>query len=90
MVINWTARPRKEHSDFHELLTAATSMPAFFLDVLPQQLILDMCASPGSKISQLIEIIHGQQEGIVIANELDKKRAHIHLLINCSGIRVPM
>ncbi|KAF1779891.1 S-adenosyl-L-methionine-dependent methyltransferase [Phytophthora cactorum] len=46
--------------------------------------VLDMCASPGSKTTQVIDFLlsaengkSGEQSGLVIANDLDKKRAYM-------------
>uniref|UniRef100_A0AAR2IYE5 tRNA (cytosine(34)-C(5))-methyltransferase n=1 Tax=Pygocentrus nattereri TaxID=42514 RepID=A0AAR2IYE5_PYGNA len=45
-------------------------------------LILDMCAAPGSKTAQLIEMLHADMdvpfpEGFVIANDVDNKRCYL-------------
>jgi multisite-specific tRNA:(cytosine-C5)-methyltransferase len=37
-------------------------IPPHFLDVKPGQVVLDMCAAPGSKSAQLAEMIHGDEE----------------------------
>uniref|UniRef100_A0A8C3SYD8 tRNA (cytosine(34)-C(5))-methyltransferase n=1 Tax=Chelydra serpentina TaxID=8475 RepID=A0A8C3SYD8_CHESE len=44
--------------------------------------ILDMCAAPGSKTAQLIEMLHADMnvpfpEGFVIANDIDNKRCYL-------------
>eukprot|EP01127_Copromyxa_protea_P012839 TRINITY_DN3379_c0_g1_i1.p1 TRINITY_DN3379_c0_g1~~TRINITY_DN3379_c0_g1_i1.p1 ORF type:complete len:678 (+),score=195.99 TRINITY_DN3379_c0_g1_i1:14-2047(+) len=59
-------------------------IPPMFLDVQPHHNVLDMCAAPGSKTSQLVEFLHAQRDmsnkdsliptGIVIANDADRKR----------------
>ena len=55
-------------------------IPVRFLDVRPSQSILDMCAAPGSKTTQLLEGIMTESnefpDGIVIANDSDQKRAY--------------
>lgn len=33
-------------------------VPPLLLDVQPDHLVLDACASPGSKTTQIIEIMH--------------------------------
>jgi 16S rRNA C967 or C1407 C5-methylase (RsmB/RsmF family) len=39
-------------------------VPPLFLDVLPHHRVLDMCAAPGSKTFQLLEMLHaGEGEG---------------------------
>ncbi|KAJ1606899.1 SUN RNA methyltransferase-like protein [Cryptosporidium canis] len=63
---------------------AVSMLPVLFLDVRPHHYILDMCSAPGSKTSQIIEILQEEQavtgeypEGFVIANDLDTRRAHM-------------
>jgi 16S rRNA C967 or C1407 C5-methylase (RsmB/RsmF family) len=46
---------------------AASMLPVALLQPQPQQLILDMCAAPGSKATQIAEAI--APSGIVVANE---------------------
>ena len=62
-------------------------MPPILLDVTADHSILDMCAAPGSKTSQLLELIQAssmidlkqpnshQPKGFVVANDADSKRA---------------
>lgn len=57
-------------------------VPPLVLDVKPSHKILDMCAAPGSKTAQLIEMIHSDErsvlpEGFVIANDLDNNRCYM-------------
>ncbi|EMP28679.1 tRNA (cytosine(34)-C(5))-methyltransferase [Chelonia mydas] len=52
------------------------------LEKFHQFLILDMCAAPGSKTAQLIEMLHADMnvpfpEGFVIANDVDNKRCYL-------------
>eukprot|EP00898_Chlorokybus_atmophyticus_P000654 jgi/Chlat1/158/Chrsp1S03099 len=61
---------------------AVSMVPPFFLDVQPHHQILDMCAAPGSKTFQLLEMLHANDpvavpEGMVIANDLDTQRCHL-------------
>ncbi|XP_014478444.1 PREDICTED: tRNA (cytosine(34)-C(5))-methyltransferase isoform X2 [Dinoponera quadriceps] len=56
-------------------------VPPLVLDVKPSHKVLDMCAAPGSKTAQLIEMIHADEgdvlpEGFVIANDLDNNRCY--------------
>ncbi|KAF2099849.1 S-adenosyl-L-methionine-dependent methyltransferase, partial [Rhizodiscina lignyota] len=37
-------------------------VPPLFMDIKPGMTVLDMCAAPGSKTAQLIEMIHGGEE----------------------------
>ncbi|KZC14150.1 PREDICTED: tRNA (cytosine(34)-C(5))-methyltransferase [Dufourea novaeangliae] len=57
-------------------------VPPLVLDVKPSHKVLDMCAAPGSKTAQLIEMIHSEEgtalpEGFVIANDLDNNRCYM-------------
>ncbi|KOX72241.1 tRNA (cytosine(34)-C(5))-methyltransferase [Melipona quadrifasciata] len=57
-------------------------VPPLVLDVKSNHKVLDMCAAPGSKTTQLIEMIHSDEEsafpeGFVIANDLDNNRCYM-------------
>lgn len=54
-------------------------IPPLFLEVEPHHIVLDTCASPGSKTAQLIEALHQKADptGFVIANDSDYKRSHM-------------
>ncbi|ESQ46399.1 hypothetical protein EUTSA_v100000641mg, partial [Eutrema salsugineum] len=62
---------------------AVSMLPPLFLDVHPDHFVLDMCAAPGSKTFQLLEIIHESAEpgslpnGMVVANDVDYKRSNL-------------
>lgn len=62
---------------------AVSMVPPLFLDVHPDHFVLDMCAAPGSKTFQLLEIIHQSTkagslpDGMVIANDLDVQRCNL-------------
>ncbi|KAI9444273.1 cytosine-5--methyltransferase [Lactarius indigo] len=64
---------------------AVSMLPPLFLDVQPHHLVLDMCAAPGSKTSQLLESLHSSQSllessvppGLLVANDSDSKRAQL-------------
>lgn len=54
-------------------------IPPYFLDVKPDHIVLDMCAAPGSKTTQVIEMMQAQSSpncpsGVVIANEVKSER----------------
>ena len=51
---------------------AVSMIPAIALDAKPGEIILDMCASPGSKTTQICE--HLNNKGVVIANEVVSSR----------------
>ena len=48
-------------------------IPTYFLDVQPTDSVLDLCAAPGSKTSQIAEILD-KEDGFVIANDIDIRR----------------
>ncbi|XP_061344392.1 uncharacterized protein LOC133290324 [Gastrolobium bilobum] len=62
---------------------AVSMVPPLFLDVHSDHFVLDMCAAPGSKTFQLLEIIHQSTkagslpDGMVIANDLDVQRCNL-------------
>ncbi|XP_040209456.1 RNA cytosine C(5)-methyltransferase NSUN2 isoform X1 [Rana temporaria] len=61
---------------------AVSMIPPVLLNVQPHHKILDMCAAPGSKTKQLIEMLHADMdvpfpEGFVIANDVDNKRCYL-------------
>ncbi|GLE02429.1 hypothetical protein PINS_up011267 [Pythium insidiosum] len=84
---------------------AVSMLPVLFLDVAPGQRVLDMCASPGSKTTQALDFLLADKalsgSGMVVANDLDKKRAYMlvhrltrntlrHAVVTCgSGITFP-
>lgn len=75
-------------------------LPPIFLDIQDTDIVLDMCAAPGSKTSQMLEIILTRTQekkllkmtGGVVANDADPKRAFMltHQLqrINTTGMLV--
>ena len=58
---------------------AASMMPVQALDVQPGMRVLDMCAAPGSKSTQIAENLRG--EGLVVVSEPKPGRAN-HLVSN--------
>lgn len=76
------------YKKFHEFLVyetevgnisrqeAVSMIPPLFLDVRPHHCVVDLCAAPGSKTSQLIEAMD-PPTGLLIANDADHKRAHL-------------
>ncbi|KAI8589072.1 NOL1/NOP2/Sun domain family, member 2 [Geranomyces variabilis] len=79
---------------FHRFLVAETEVgnisrqevvsmiPVELMDVKPHHVVLDMCASPGSKTAQILEALHANEsdaipEGLVIANDADQERCYM-------------
>jgi len=58
---------------------AVSMIPALLLDVKPDHRVLDMCAAPGSKTSQIIESLgtNTSSTGFVVANDINEKRAYM-------------
>lgn len=62
---------------------AVSMVPPLFLDVQSHHYVLDMCAAPGSKTFQLLEMIHKTAKleflpkGMVIANDADVRRCNL-------------
>jgi multisite-specific tRNA:(cytosine-C5)-methyltransferase len=62
---------------------AVSMVPPLFLDVQSHHYVLDMCATPGSKTFQLLEMIHKSAKlvflpkGMVIANDVDVQRCNL-------------
>ncbi|KAJ9564686.1 hypothetical protein OSB04_000652 [Centaurea solstitialis] len=88
-------RKNKSLERFHEFLKqeneignltrqeAVSMVPPLFLDVHQDHFVLDMCAAPGSKTFQLLEMIHRTSEveslpsGMVVANDVDVQRCNL-------------
>ena len=84
-------RRNEKFSEFQRFLVVETNagnisrqelvsmIPPLLLDVQPHHAVLDTCASPGSKTTQLIEALHQvpNPTGLVIANDSDYKRSHM-------------
>ncbi|KAF5301115.1 hypothetical protein FQR65_LT08945 [Abscondita terminalis] len=57
-------------------------IPPLLLDIKSHHKVLDMCAAPGSKTAQIIEMLHGNCDdtlptGYVVANDIDNKRCYM-------------
>jgi 16S rRNA C967 or C1407 C5-methylase (RsmB/RsmF family) len=92
-----TIRRHPKLAEFHDWLKIITEagfvtrqetvsmIPPIVLNVQPHHTVLDMCAAPGSKTSQLLEIITSSHNnnnnkeplGFVVANEVEEKRAYM-------------
>ena len=85
----------KIHTDCGHLTRQETvsMIPPVVLDVKPGMSVLDMCAAPGSKTCQLVEVVggmndcnvvntdgevkHHEPKGYVVANDAEPKRAYM-------------
>lgn len=96
-------RKHAAFKEFHQWLIAQTDagcitrqeavsmVPPLLLNVEPEHMVLDMCASPGSKTSQMLEALHSGEKdgraatGMVVANDNDSSRAYM-LVHQCHRI----
>ena len=77
---------------------AVSMIPPVVLQVEPQHRVLDMCAAPGSKTSQILEVIQSgmggdplhpkEPTGMVVANDSDTQRAYM-LVHQCNRLKSP-
>eukprot|EP00731_Ephydatia_muelleri_P026085 Em0018g185a len=63
---------------------AVSMIPPLLMDIKSHHKVLDMCAAPGSKTTQLIELLHAEESqtnlipaGVVVANDADNKRCYM-------------
>lgn len=77
---------QRERSGIISRQEVVSMLPPLFLDVKPHHNILDLCAAPGSKTSQILELMHwehiedaskGPPSGVIVANELQWRRANM-------------
>lgn len=86
-----------QHTDNGNLTRqeAVSMVPPIALNVEPHHRCLDMCAAPGSKTSQLLEVVNRslegseEQQGLVVANDADTDRAYM-LVHQCRRINSPL
>jgi tRNA (cytosine49-C5)-methyltransferase len=63
----------KEHAlGYYYVQEAASMIPPIILDPKPGELVLDMCASPGSKTTQIAQYM--KNEGLLISNDFTGDR----------------
>jgi len=53
---------------YYYVQEAASMIPPIVLDAKPGEIVLDMCASPGSKASQIAQLMNN--EGVLVANDV--------------------
>ena len=63
------------HAGLYYVQEPSASAPAALLDVQPGEKVLDLCAAPGGKSSQLAAALAGQ--GLLVANEYAAPRAQV-------------
>ena len=81
---------KTKHPNLHQFLVRANEggdlsrqelvsmIPVKLLDVKPSHLVLDSCASPGSKTSQILEVMLSKNaSGAVVANDASLQRANL-------------
>ncbi|CAL6305831.1 unnamed protein product [Bathycoccus prasinos] len=81
---------KTKHPNVHQFLARANEggdlsrqelvsmIPVKLLDVKPSHLVLDSCASPGSKTSQILEVMLSKNaSGAVVANDASLQRANL-------------
>lgn len=62
---------------------AVSMIPPMLLDIESHHMVLDVCAAPGSKTSQLLEALHEKctpgefPSGAILANDVNKDRAYM-------------
>jgi 16S rRNA C967 or C1407 C5-methylase (RsmB/RsmF family) len=96
-----------KHTDMGNITRqeAVSMVPPLALDVAPHHACLDMCAAPGSKTSQLLEVVDksihapytktdglpstARVQGCVVANDADTDRAYM-LVHQCKRINSPL
>jgi len=61
----------------------SSMIPAIVLDPKSEDIVLDLCASPGSKTTQIAQMM--DNKGLIVANEIDYKRVSslIHNVKKC-------
>jgi NOL1/NOP2/sun family putative RNA methylase len=61
----------------------ASMIPVIILDPQPDEVVLDLCAAPGSKTTQIAQLM--RNTGLVVANEMNRKRAQglVHNIKRC-------
>ncbi len=65
---------------------AASMLPVVVLDPQPGEVVMDLCAAPGSKTTQIGQMMHNR--GLLVANEISRKRIRglVHNIKRCGLI----
>lgn len=72
---SWGNHPWHQAGLFY-LQEPSASAPVDILDVQEDDIVLDLCAAPGSKSTQILREL---KTGLLLANEIDRKRAQVLL-----------
>ncbi|CDW54989.1 tRNA (cytosine(34) C(5)) methyltransferase [Trichuris trichiura] len=105
--LNMDKKSFRRHPEFrqlHKFLVAETAcgilsrqeavsmIPPLLMDVKPTHYVLDMCAAPGSKTVQILEMLHSDASvpiptGLVVANDSNNERCYllVHQALKRSG-----
>ena len=68
---------------------AVSMIPPLLMDIRPGMTVLDMCAAPGSKSAQLIEMVHGGEEAR-IRSKLREVRREQNLPASPDGLQTAL
>lgn len=78
----WIEKCRKsvgntlEHQlGYYYIQSAASMLSVLALDPQPRDKVLDLCAAPGSKTTQIAQLMNNK--GIIIANDVNRERTHV-------------
>ncbi len=66
------AKTIEHHLGYFYIQEAASMLPAIVLNAGRDNTVIDMCAAPGSKTTQIAMMMDG--EGVIIANDVNSKR----------------
>lgn len=68
---------------YYYVQEAASMLPPLIMDLKPKQLVWDSCASPGSKSTQISQMLNNT--GVVVASDVNRNRVNI-LAANCQRL----
>jgi tRNA (cytosine49-C5)-methyltransferase len=66
------AKSKEFFLGYYYIQDAASLVPVIVLDPKPGEIVLDACASPGSKTTFIAELM--KNEGLIVANDINPKR----------------
>lgn len=78
-------RTLEHHLGYFYLQNLSSMIPVIVLDPKPNEIIIDLAAAPGSKTTQIADLM--ENTGLIIANEIDKNRiSNLHYNLDRLGI----